>query len=605
MTDSALKMPRMHTPWIDRYDPGVPASCTYPDWTVTDLLRRSAARFPDRPAILFYGARITYRQLDELTSRFAAALQRLGVRPGDRVGLMLPNVPQMLIGYYGALKAGAIVMPTNPLYVSRELETQLVDSGAETLVALDLFYPRIAPILAQSPLKRLILTSIGDYLPAIRRLLYPVKARLNGRWISVRKTPPLYDFVELIKHANGHVGPDPTTPAAQSPDDVSLLQYTGGTTGTPKGVMLSHRNVVVNASQCRAWVPDFMEGQEVFLGVIPFFHVYGLSTCQHLAIMTGSALVLLPRFEVDEVLRAIHTHQVTVFSGIPAMFMKISDHPKVGRYDLSSLRVCLSGASPLHAEVRNRFELLTGVKISEGYGLTEAGPVTHCNPVYGDRPHGSIGLPFPDTEVRIVDPISGDPAALGQPGELAVRGPQVMQGYWQKTEETRAVLRDGWLYTGDMVQQDGSGFFFLVDRKKDMIKSRGENVYPREVEEVLFRHPAVQDAVVVGIPDRLLGEAVKAYIVLRDQHAVTQQELMTHCRASLASYKVPTSVAFRPELPRTLVGKVLRRALREQEMAEQTLADNGQAAQSSPEQLSEPINRQLRQAVPEMVQKVG
>jgi long-chain acyl-CoA synthetase len=598
----------MQSPWIDKYDPGVPSSCSYPDWTVTDLLRRAAARFPDRPAIVFYGARITYRQLDELTSRFARALQALGVRPGDRVGLMLPNIPQMLIGYYGALKAGAIVMPTNPLYVSRELETQLVDSGAETLVALDLFYPRIEPILAKSPLKRVILTSVGDYLPPVRRLLYPIKARLNRRWISVQKAPPLYDFVGLLKHTNGHEEPEQTT---QSPDDVALLQYTGGTTGTPKGVMLTHRNVVVNASQCRAWVPDFLEGQEVFLGVIPFFHVYGLSTCQHLAIMTGSALVLLPRFEVDEALRAIHANRVTVFSGIPVMFMKISEHPKVRRYDLSSLRVCLSGASPLHAEVRNRFELLTGVKISEGYGLTEAGPVTHCNPVYGDRPHGSIGLPFPDTEVRIVDPITGNCVAPGQPGELAVRGPQIMQGYWQKEDETRAVLRDGWLYTGDMVQQDGSGFFYLVDRKKDMIKSRGENVYPREVEEVLFRHPGVQDVVVVGIPHRQLGEAIKAYIVLRENHAVTEQELIAHCRGSLASYKVPTSVAFRPELPRTLVGKVLRRALRDQEMAELALAGNGHAdaEPTAPQRLAARVTEHLGESVPEqvteMVQKVG
>jgi long-chain acyl-CoA synthetase len=563
----AVKVTPMQSPWIQKYDPGVPPSCSYPDWTVTDLLRRSAERFPDRPAILFYGARLTYRQLDDLTSRFAQALRRLGVRPGDRVGLMLPNVPQMLIAYYGAFKAGAIVMPTNPLYVSRELETQLADSGAETLVALDLFYPRIEPIMAQSPLKRLILTSVCDYLPPVKRLLYPIKARLNGRWISVRKTPPLYDFVDLLKDANGHAEPDLTihTP---SPSDVALLQYTGGTTGTPKGVMLTHRNVVVNASQCHAWVPDFKEGQEVFLGVIPFFHVYGLSTCQHLAIMTGSALVLLPRFEVVEVLQAIHDQHITVFSGIPVMFMKISEHPKVRRYDLSSLRVCLSGASPLHAEVRDRFELLTGVKISEGYGLTEAGPVTHCNPVYGDRPHGSIGLPFPDTEVRIVDPVTGESVLPGEPGELTVRGPQIMRGYWNKDEDTRAILRDGWLYTGDMVRHDESGFFYLVDRKKDMIKSRGENVYPREVEEVLFRHPAVQDVVVVGIPHKQLGEAIKAYIVLRQNHVVTEQELIAHCRCSLASYKIPTSVAFKTELPRTMVGKVLRRMLRDQEMAE-------------------------------------
>jgi long-chain acyl-CoA synthetase len=564
-TAEAVKVTPMQSPWVQKYDPGVPSCCTYPDWTVPDLLRGAVQRFPDQPAIFFYGARLTYRQLDDLTSRFAQALRVLGVRPGDRVGLMLPNVPQMLIGYYGALKAGAIVMPTNPMYVSGELETQLRDSGAETLVALDLFYPRIEPILGKTPLKHVILTSVGDFLPPLRRLLYPIKARLNGRWISVRKVPPLYDFMGILNQVEGHAE---AKQAQSSASDIALLQYTGGTTGTPKGVMLSHRNVVVNVSQCRAWVPDFKEGQEVFLGVIPFFHVYGLSTCQHLAIMTGSALVLLPRFEVLEVLQAIHDYRVTVFSGIPVMFMKISEHPKVRRYDLSSLRVCLSGASPLHAEVRDRFEALTRVKVSEGYGLTEAGPVTHCNPVYGNRPHGSIGLPFPDTEVRIVDPVTGEPVPAGEAGELTVRGPQIMQGYWNKTDETQAILRNGWLFTGDMVRHDDAGFFYLVDRKKDMIKSRGENVYPREVEEVLFKHPAVQDAVVVGIPHKQLGEAVKAYIVIREGQTVTELELIAHCRVSLASYKVPTSVAFRAELPRTMVGKVLRRALRDQEMAE-------------------------------------
>jgi long-chain acyl-CoA synthetase len=556
----------MQSPWIDKYDPGVPSSCSYPDCTVTDLLCRSASRFPDRPALLFYGSRFTYRQLDELTNQFANALYGLGVRPGDRVGLMLPNVPQMVIGYYAALKVGAIVMPTNPLYLSEELQTQLVDSGAETLIALDLFYERIRPIQSRTGLKRIILTSVRDFLPPLKRLLYPIKARLNGRWVSVKKAPPVYDFVELLRHGKAVNAARVAAPA--QPSDIALIQYTGGTTGTPKGVMLSHRNVVVNASQCRAWVPDFQEGREVFLGVIPFFHVYGLSTCQHLAILTGSALVLLPRFDVDETLRAIHAHRVTIFSGIPVMFMKLIDHPKVRGYDLSSLRVCLSGASPLHAEIQERFEAVTGVKISEGYGLTEAGPVTHCNPVYGKRPKNSIGVPFPDTEVRIVDPILGEDVEAGVAGELAVRGPQIMQGYWKNEAETSAVLRDGWLYTGDMVKQDESGFFFLVDRKKDMIKSRGENVYPREVEEVLFRHSAVQDAVVVGIPHRQLGEAIKAYIVLRQGMQAAEQDLIAHCRRSLAMYKVPSSIAFRSELPRTMVGKVLRRMLRDQEMAE-------------------------------------
>jgi long-chain acyl-CoA synthetase len=315
-------------------------------------------------------------------------------------------------------------------------------------------------------------------------------------------------------------------------------------------------------------VPDLQEGCEVFLGVIPFFHVYGLSTCQHLAMMTGSTLVLLPRFQVAEVLRAIETHRVTIMSAIPMMFMKVTEFPKAHRYDLGSLRVCLSGASPLHAEVQEGFERLTGVRITEGYGLTEAGPVTHCNPVYGEHPPGSMGVPFPDTETRVVDLETGERfLPVGEVGELTVRGPQIMQGYWKNEQETREVLRNGWLHTGDIVQQNDHGFFFLLDRKKDMIKTRGESVYPREVEEVLFRHPAVKDVVVAGVPDYRFGEAVKAYVVLHDGQSATELELITHCRRSLAIFKAPSSIAFRHDLPRTMVGKVLRRTLQHEEAA--------------------------------------
>lgn len=553
----------MQRTWVGRYDPGVPPALDCPAWTVPDLLDRAARRYSASTALLFYGARLTFSDLDVLTTRFAFALRALGVRQGDRVALMLPNVPQAMIGYYGALKAGAVAVQTNPLYVSREIEAQLVDSGSETIVALDLFYPRIQTVQERTALKRVILTSLRDFLPPLPRLLYPLKARWSGRWIKVETQPPLYDLCGLLRAApNGATEPLPSL----SPDDLALLQYTGGTTGIPKGVMLSHRNVVVNALQCRAWVPDFEEGREVFLGVIPFFHVYGLSTCQHLAVMNGCAQILLPRFQVTEVLQAIHRYRVTIFSGIPAMFLALSEYPKLGRYDLRSLRICLSGAGPLHAEIQDRFQRLTGVRISEGYGLTEASPVTHCNPIYGERPYGSIGVPFPETESRVVDLETGErEMPAGEIGELIVRGPQLMLGYWNKEADTRAVLRAGWLYTGDIVRRDESGFFYLVGRKKDMIKSRGESVYPREVEEVLFGHPAVKDAVVAGIPHRQLGEAVKAYVVLKNAQVVTESELIAHCRQSLASFKVPTTVEFRAELPRTLVGKVLRRVLRDEE----------------------------------------
>lgn len=526
------------------------------------MLRRSVNRFPNSPALLFYGACLTYQDLDHLATRFAISLRSLGVRPQDRVAIMLPNLPQALIAYYGALLAGAVVVQINPLYVSREIEAQLNDSGSETMVALDLFHSRIEPIRDRTALRRTILTGVQDFLPPLRRLLYPIKARMSGHWTRIKKHPSMYDFLGLLKgSAEGDTSPLPSL----GPDDLALLQYSGGTTGTAKGVMLTHRNLVANAFQCRYWVPDFREGHEVFLGVIPFFHAYGLSTCQHLAVLAGCPLILLPRFQITEVLEAIQKYRVTIFSGIPAMFMKLSESPKVGRYDLRSLRVCLSGASPLRAEVQDRFRRLIGVEISEGYGLTEASPVTHCNPVYGEHPEGSIGVPFPDTDVRLVDLDSGERAVpAGGLGELVVRGPQVMQGYWNKPSETHSVLRDGWLYTGDIAREDARGFFYLVDRKKDMIKSRGETVYPREVEDVLCGHPAVQDAVVVGVPDPLLGEAVKAYVVLADGHRLSEQELIGYCRQGLAKFKVPSTVEFRQELPRTFVGKALRRVLREE-----------------------------------------
>jgi len=550
-------------PWHRWYDPGVPFTFAYPDWTLPDLLRRSVTRFPQHTALIFYGARLSFRELDVLTTRFAFALRALGVRPGDRVALMLPNVPQAVIGYYGALKAGAIVVQINPMYVSREIEAQLADSGSETILVLDRLYPRVAAVKDRTPLKRILVTSIRDFLPLGKRLWYDVKARLDGHRVHIETQHQVFDFLTLVKAAPDE-GPVPLP--VPRPDDLALLQYTGGTTGVAKGVMLSHRNVVANALQGRYWVPDFREGYEVFLGVVPFFHVYGLSTCQHIAMMTGSAVILLPRFQTVEVLRTIHRYRVTILSGIPAMFMAINEFPGLDRYDLRSLRVCLSGAGPLHADVRNRFERATGVKIAEGYGLTEAGPVTHCNPIYGDRPDESIGLPFPDTEVRIVDEETGErDLPVGETGELLVRGPQVMSGYWNNRTDTDAVLRNGWLYTGDLVRQDERGFFHLMDRKKDMIKSRGENVYPREVEEILLKHPAIRDAVVVGVPDPQLGEAIKAYIVLREGCRLSKGELLQHCRPWLARFKVPTAVEFRQELPRSAVGKALRRLLREEE----------------------------------------
>ncbi|MEK6683857.1 MAG: long-chain fatty acid--CoA ligase [Nitrospirota bacterium] len=551
----------MQKPWLKSYEHGVPASINYPNIPLPQLLFETVRRYPKSPALIYYGKTITYEQLDRLSNRLANSLIELGLQKGDRVAIMLPNIPQCVIAYFGALKAGAIVVQTNPLYVERELEHQINDSGAETIIALDLFYEKITRIQHRVPLKRIILTGAGDYLPPILKLLYPLKQMREGQRVRVPRRPPIYDFVKLLKQTEAV---QPIVPV--KPEDTALFQYTGGTTGVPKGVMLSHNNLVANAYQCRYWMPSLRDGEEVFLGVVPFFHVYGLSTCMNLALLVGGCLVLLPRFKTDDVLKAIVKYRVTIFMGVQAMYVAINNDPRIGKFDLSSIRICISGAGPLHGEVQDRFEELTGGKLVEGYGLSEASPVTHCTPIYGERKKGSIGLPFPDTDAKVVDQETGQrDLPVGEIGELVIRGPQVMQGYWKKEDETKNVLRDGWLYTGDLARMDEDGYFTIVDRKKDMIKTRGENVYPREVEEALFRHPKIQEAVVVGIPDTFSVEVIKAYVVLRDREHATAEEIIDYCNKELAKFKVPKWIEFRKELPKTMVGKVLRRVLLEEE----------------------------------------
>jgi long-chain acyl-CoA synthetase len=547
---------------VTSYEEGIPPTLTYPDGPLHDLLSASASRYPSQAALVFYGRRYTYRDVERATNRFANALSHLGVRKGDRVAVMLPNVPQAVIAYYGALKIGAVVVQVNPLYVEREIEQQVRDAEARVLVALDLFYPRIEPIRISSGLETVIVTSVKDALPWHLALLYPIKAWREGTRVSIPKTPPVYEF-EAILAASGDEAPRIDV----GPEDLALLQYTGGTTGVPKGVMLTHRNLVANTIQCRAWMPSLRDGQEVFLGVIPFFHVYGMTACMNLAIATGGSIVLLPRFVTKDVLRAIVASRATLFMGVQAMYVAINNFPDVRRYDLSSIRICISGAGPLHVEVQERFEALTGGKVVEGFGLSEASPVTHVTPIFGKRKKGTIGLPLPDTDAKIVDVESGTrELPVGEPGELIVKGPQVMRGYWRRPEESAAVVHDGWLHTGDIATVDDEGYFAIVDRKKDMIKTKGENVYPREVEEVLYRYPKIKDAVVVGVPEEFMGEMIKAYVVLKDGEAATENEIIEHCGRDLARFKVPKAVEFRRELPRTMVGKVLRRVLLEEEL---------------------------------------
>lgn len=551
----------MERPWLKSYENGVPHAIRYPDVSLGSILSGVADEFPDKTAIIFYGKKISYRELNSEVNRLATALIALGVEKGDRVGLMLPNLPQAVMGYYGILKAGAIVVEISPLYVERELKHLIVDSGAQVIIALDIFYPRIEAVINGVHLEAIILTGVRDYLPPILKLLYPIKAKMEGQWIKVKKTRSVYDFKDLIRRSRDD---DPCIDVR--PDNTALLQYTGGTTGIPKGVVLTHRNLMVNLLQCAHWMPALKKGEEVFLGVIPFFHVYGMTACMNFCIYLASTVVILPKFKVEEVLKSIARYKTSVFMGVQAMYVAINNYEKVKGYDLSSIKVCISGAGPLHAEVQERFEGLTRGKLVEGYGLTEASPVTHCNPIFGMRKKGSIGLPFPDTEARVVDPVDGKKdMPAGEIGELIVKGPQVMMGYWMRTDETNSVLRDGWLYTGDLARMDQDGFFYIVERKKDMIKTGGENVYPREVEEVLFRHPKIKEAVVVGIPDEFRGELIKAYMVLKDGESATVEEITDFCKKEMAGFKVPRALEFRKELPKTLVGKVLRRVLLEEE----------------------------------------
>jgi long-chain acyl-CoA synthetase len=547
-------------PWLRFYEPGVPQSLSYPDVPLHTLLDQTAASYGARPASVYFGAQLTFAALHELTGRFAAGLVRLGIRPGDRVALHLPNCPQFLIAYYGTLRTGATVVPFNPLYVAREIGQQLADSGAEVSVTLDVLYPRIAEVRAQTRVREIVVTGIQDYFPPLLRTLYPLKARREGLTADVPRAPDIHRFKELIGEP-ALASSGPVDPAA-----VAVLLYTGGTTGIPKGAMLTHRNLVSNVLQARSWFTQLHPGEDTGIAVLPFFHSYGMTSAMNFCVSSGTRLALLPRFQPDQILKTIARYRPEVFPGVPTMYTAIINHPDVARYDLRSIGACISGAAPLPTEVQSRFESITGGRLVEGYGLTEASPITHVNPISGTRKAGSIGIPFPDTDARIVD-LEGGMTTLGpnEVGELILRGPQVMPGYWNRPDETARALRGGWLYTGDMAKMDDDGYFYIVDRKKEMIITGGFNVFPREVEEALYTHPAVLEAAAIGIPDRYKGEVVKAFVVLKSGAQATSGELIDHCKKLLAPFKVPRDVAFREQLPKSLVGKILRRVLAEEE----------------------------------------
>jgi long-chain acyl-CoA synthetase len=548
-------------PWLAYYDPGVPAEVEVPPLPVDGLLRATAARMPDRTALVFFGARTSYAELDGAADRFAHVLRSMGVEKGDRVSLHLPTSPAFVIAFIGAMRAGALAVPMNPLYVERELAILLADTEPRVTVTVDLLVPRLNAVeAAAGPGRpgRLIVTGIQDSLPTLLRLLYPIKARREGRWHPQRHTQATPNLFRLLRDA-----PAERFESAATPEDGAVLQPTGGTTGTPKAALLTHRNLVANACQTAAWFPTAAGGQPpTILCPLPLFHIYGLTVDMNYAMLTGGTLILLPRFDPEHVLSAAAKYRPNLFPGAPVMYETLAHHPKVGRFDLSSIEACISGAAPLPAGIQRDFEAITHGKVCEGYGLTEASPVTHCNPIERGRRNGTIGLPFPSTDARVVDRESRRVVPVGEVGELEVAGPQVMAGYWRRPKETADVLRDGWLRTGDIARQDADGFFTIVDRAKDLIIVGGINVYPREVEEVLLSHPAVADAAVIGMAHEHYGEVPCAFVVLAEGATATEEELFAYCHKNLARFKVPLAIRFRPKLPKTMIGKVLRRDLR-------------------------------------------
>jgi len=573
----------MDRPWYRFYEEGVPHTIDVPPIHLYQFVEDSASEFPDNvalkmvlrylPAGISINASMTYKELREAVHRFAAGLHQLGVRKGDRVAVMLPNTPQFVIAFFGALRAGAIVVNTNPTYTPRELEHQLKDSGAETIVMLSPFYARLQSIRDRVPTKRVIITDIPHYVGFPFKGLVTRTLRKEGLFVDVPEGNGVYQWGTVM----GLGGSPPEL--AVDPYDVALLQYTGGTTGSPKGAMLTHRNLVANALQVAVWFTSLERGKDSVMGALPFFHVYGMTVALLFGLQSGGTVVIVPNPRpIDNVMKVIHHERCSLFPGVPAMYIGIINHPEVGKYDLRSVKACISGAAPLPVEVQQKFEAITGGRLVEGYGLTEASPVTHAGPINGRRKAGSIGLPFPSTDARIVGVDDGKTLPVGETGELCVKGPQVMKGYWNRPDETKiAIDEEGWLHTGDIARMDEEGYFYIVDRKKDIIIASGYNIIPREVEEVLYMYPKVMEAVVAGVPDEYRGETVKAYIVLKEGEQATAEEIVEFCRQHLAPYKVPKQVEFRSELPKSQVGKFLRRVLVEEEKQKLAQKERGDA----------------------------
>ncbi|MFC4678063.1 long-chain fatty acid--CoA ligase [Desulfovibrio legallii] len=549
-------------PWFDHYDAFVPHTASVWNKPLYAMLDEAAEKYPNRYALIFQNTRITYKKLRERAELFAGALRRMGVRSGQRVAIMLPNLPQTMIAFWGVIKAGAVVVMTNPLYMEKEIVANMQDSGAEHMILLDMLWPRIDALRDRLPLRNFIVTSAADSLSFPLNWLYKLKKRRSNKAPIPYDNKNVFAWQSFCKGARRYAAP-----IADPQRDPIMLQYTGGTTGLPKGVVLTHANLGTNCRQVLNIINVRPETHHTFISLLPFFHVYGLTTGLIIPMALASTTLPLPRYVPQDVLRLIDKRKPTIFPGAPSVYISLLQQKNLNKFDLGSIQICVSGSAPLPREIFRRFQEATGAAILEGYGLTEASPITHINPLgkQGQRAN-SIGMPVPGTDARIVD-MEGGSLTLppGKMGELVVQGPQVMHGYWRRPDETASALRNGWLYTGDLASMDEDGYFYILDRKKDMVLVGGYNVYPREVDEVLLEHPKVLEAVSVGIGDDLRGEVLKAYVVPRQGETLTKADIIAWCRQKLANYKVPRLVEFRESLPKTIVGKVLRRALREEE----------------------------------------
>ncbi|MBI5825207.1 MAG: long-chain fatty acid--CoA ligase [Chloroflexi bacterium] len=552
--------------WLKNYDKGVPTTIEYPKVPLFHFLEEAARKYPDRACTIFKGAVISYREMNALTDHMAAALVNdMGVKKGDRVGLFMPNTPQFMIAYFGILKAGGVVVAVNPTYPVDEVLIPVNDANIEVMFTLSRFYDRLKTVRERSKLKRIIVTNIKETLPPITRLLFTlVKEKKEGDRVESLAAGDVWMKDLLAKHANS---PKPNVEV--TPDDTALFQYSGGTTGTPKGAVAMHRNVVANTLQIKSWMTGLVEGGEVVLMGIPLFHVYGMVAGMNFGMVIGASLVMVPNArDLKDVLVNISKYKASIFPGVPLLYNGLNNHAdvKAGKYDLSSIKACISGSAPLMRETKEEFERLTGGKLFEAYGLSEAPTGTHCNPLNGENKVGSIGMPLPDMDVRIINLDDGETEMpQGEIGEIIINGPQVMKGYHNMPTETANVLRQWkgqtWLFTGDIARMDEDGYFYIVDRKKELIKPGGFQVWPREVEEAIMDHPKVLEVGVGGIPDPQRGETVKAWIVVKPGETLTEAELKAFCKEHLAPYKVPTHYEFRSELPKTTVGKILRREL--------------------------------------------